>query len=118
VCCVVLCLLCVRVNPCGLFLFLLLTPLPLPGLTLALTLAVNRGGARLLLAGDTTFEDGLGIIHYCRLGDLLRVVCFLYSHPYLLQVGSASGLTNPVSQLLRRFASGQYKVSAPAAVTE
>ena len=22
-----------------------------------------------------TFEDGLGIIHYCRLGDLLRVVC-------------------------------------------
>jgi len=25
--------------------------------------------------GDDTFEDGLGIIHYCRLGDLLRVVC-------------------------------------------
>jgi len=35
----------------------------------------RRAGARLLLAGDTTFEDGLGIIHYCRLGDLLRVVC-------------------------------------------
>jgi len=34
-----------------------------------------RVGARLLLAGDNTFEDGLGIIHYCRLGDLLRVVC-------------------------------------------
>ena len=35
----------------------------------------RRARARLLLAGDTTFEDGLGIIHYCRLGDLLRVVC-------------------------------------------
>ena len=35
----------------------------------------RRAGARLLLAGDNTFEDGLGIIHYCRLGDLLRVVC-------------------------------------------
>ena len=35
----------------------------------------RRGGAHLLLAGDNTFEDGLGIIHYCRLGDLLRVVC-------------------------------------------
>jgi len=27
-----------------------------------------------LLAGDHTFEDGLGLIHYCRLGDLLRVL--------------------------------------------
>jgi len=35
----------------------------------------RRAGACLLLAGDNTFEDGLGIIHYCRLGDLLRVVC-------------------------------------------
>jgi len=35
----------------------------------------RRAGARLLLAGDNTFEDGLVIIHYCRLGDLLRVVC-------------------------------------------
>ena len=35
----------------------------------------RRTGARLLLAGDHTFEDGLGNIHYCRLGDLLRVVC-------------------------------------------
>jgi len=35
----------------------------------------RRGGARLLLAGDNTFGDGLGIIHYCRLGYLLRVVC-------------------------------------------
>jgi len=34
-----------------------------------------RAGARLLLAGENTFEDGLGIIHYCRLGDLLRAVC-------------------------------------------
>jgi len=35
-------------------------------------------GARLLLAGYNTFEDGFGIIHYCRLGDLrsaVRVVC-------------------------------------------
>jgi len=32
-----------------------------------------------VLAGDdTTFEDGLGIIHYCRLGDLLH-----YSHRYM-----------------------------------
>ena len=31
----------------------------------------RRAGARLLLAGDNTFEDGLGIIHYCRLGDVL-----------------------------------------------
>jgi len=35
----------------------------------------RRAGARLLLAGVTTFEDDLGIIHYCHLGDLLRVVC-------------------------------------------
>ena len=35
----------------------------------------RRAGARLLLAGDNAFEDGLAIIHYCRLGDLLRVVC-------------------------------------------
>ena len=35
----------------------------------------RRAGARLLLAGDNTFADGLGIIHYCRLRDLLRVVC-------------------------------------------
>jgi len=28
-----------------------------------------------LLAGDDTFEDGLEIIYYCRLGYLLRVVC-------------------------------------------
>jgi len=28
-----------------------------------------------VLAGETTFGDGLGIIHYCRFGDLLRVVC-------------------------------------------
>jgi len=34
----------------------------------------RRVGARLLLAGDDTFEDGLGIIHYYRLRDLLRVV--------------------------------------------
>jgi len=27
-----------------------------------------------LLAGDTAFEDGLGIMHYCRLGDMLRFV--------------------------------------------
>jgi len=38
-------------------------------------------GARLLLAGDTTFEDGLGIIQYCRLGDLPRVVCHTDSRP-------------------------------------
>ena len=30
----------------------------------------RRAGARLLLAGYNTFEDGLGIIHYCRLGDV------------------------------------------------
>jgi len=35
----------------------------------------RRAGARHLLAGDDTFEDGLGIIHYCRLGYLMRVVC-------------------------------------------
>ena len=28
----------------------------------------RRAGARLLLEGDTLFEDGLGIIQYCRLG--------------------------------------------------
>jgi len=32
----------------------------------------RSAGARLLLAGENTFEDGLGIIHYCRLGDLLH----------------------------------------------
>jgi len=35
----------------------------------------RRAGARLLPAGDNTFEGGLGIIHYRRLGDLLPVVC-------------------------------------------
>jgi len=35
----------------------------------------RRAGARLLLAGDNTLEDGLGSIHYCRLEDLLCVVC-------------------------------------------
>jgi len=35
----------------------------------------RHAGARLLLVGDNTFEDGLGIIHCIRLGDLLRVVC-------------------------------------------
>jgi len=35
----------------------------------------RRAGARLLLAGDHPVEDVLGIIHYCRLTDLLRVVC-------------------------------------------
>jgi len=34
----------------------------------------SRAGARFLLAGDNTFQDGLGSIHYCRLGDLPRVV--------------------------------------------
>jgi len=34
----------------------------------------RRAGARLLLAGDNTFEGGFGIFHYCRLLDLLRVV--------------------------------------------
>jgi len=34
-----------------------------------------RAVVRLLVAGDNTFDDGLGIIHYCRLGDMLRVVC-------------------------------------------
>ena len=29
-------------------------------------------GARIMLAGDNTFEDGLGITHFYRLGDLLR----------------------------------------------
>jgi len=33
----------------------------------------RRTGTRLLLPGDNAFEDGLGIIHYCRLGDQLRV---------------------------------------------
>jgi len=33
----------------------------------------RRAGARLLLARDNSIEDGHGIIHYCRLGDLLHV---------------------------------------------
>jgi len=28
-----------------------------------------------VLAGYNTVEDSPGIIHYCRFGDLLRVVC-------------------------------------------
>ena len=35
----------------------------------------RRAGARLVLAGYNTVEDSPGIIHYCRFGDLLRVVC-------------------------------------------
>ena len=35
----------------------------------------RRAEARLLLAGVNTLEDGLGAIHCCRLGDLLRVMC-------------------------------------------
>jgi len=53
----------------------------------------RRARARLLLAGDNTFEDGLGIIHYCRLGDLLRVVC---DTPSLAADGSLT-LAQPAS---------------------
>ena len=35
----------------------------------------RQSSTRLLLAGDTTVEDGLGTIHYCRLTKKLRVVC-------------------------------------------
>jgi len=43
----------------------------------------RRAGARLLLAGDTTFEDVLGIIRYCRIGDLLRVVLFVHLNAFV-----------------------------------
>jgi len=41
----------------------------------------RRAGVRRLLAGENTFEVGLGSIHYCRLGDLLRVVCPYVGNP-------------------------------------
>ena len=63
----------------------------------------RRAGARLLLAGDNAFEDGLEIIHYCRLGDLLRVVCDEWMYLYFF---SSEDHRRRIHHLLRRVRRG------------
>ena len=61
----------------------------------------RRAEARLLLAGDETFEDGLGILRLCRLGDLLHVMCDEGgqvdgpTRAYPLSINQSKGLTKP-----------------------
>jgi len=59
----------------------------------------RRAGARLLLAGENTFEDDLGIIHYCRLGDLLCMVCDMLTGKEHLSRGDQSTMCATVSNV-------------------